>query len=338
MLQKKYLHLYVALLVFPLSPALSFAQARTKMVVGYASMSSVATTLWVAQEKGFFAKNGIDVQSVFIPGSPTLIASINTGDVHMAYTGGTATLGAAVGGLDMRIIAAFANFIQTDLVARPEIKTAADMKGKRIGVTSIGGTGWMSAMLALEQIGLVPERDKISLASFGDQRVISQALETGTIQGGALAGVFSRRLKRSGYNFLGEVEKIPLVGTSLVVKADFLTSHSPTVRNAVRAMVEGHGYVLNPANKASVIEIMTKKLGVTDPVAANDGYDDYVRRTDRRAFVIVDGLKNIQRFMKLRNPKIGDINLDRLVDESILRELEKSGFLDQALGGKSASR
>lgn len=316
----------------------SDAQSRPKIVVGYASMSSVATTLWVAQEKGFFAKNGLDVQSVFIPGSPTLIASINTGDVNMAYTGGTATLGAAVGGLDMKIIAAFANFIQTDLVARPEIKTAADIKGKRIGVTSIGGTGWMSAMLALEQIGLVPERDKISLASFGDQRVISQALETGTIQGGALAGVFSRRLKRSGYNFLGEVEKIPLVGTSVVVKADYLSSYGAIVRNALRALIEGHGYVLNQANKASVIEIMTKKLGVTDPVAANDGYDDYVRRTDKKAFVMVDGLKNIQRFMKLRNPKIGDINLDRLVDESILRDLEKSGFLEQALGGKLAAR
>jgi NitT/TauT family transport system substrate-binding protein len=301
-------------------------------------MSSVVTTLWVAQEKGFFAKNGLDVQSVFIPGSPTLIASINTGDVHMAYTGGTATLGAAVAGLDMKIIAAFANFIQTDLVARPEIKTAADMKGKRIGVTSIGGTGWMSAMLALEQIGLSPERDKISLAAFGDQRVISQALETGTIQGGALAGVFSRRLKRSGYNFLGEVEKIPLVGTSIVVKADFLASHQATMRNALRALIEGHGFVLNPANKPAVMEIMTKKLGITDPMAANDGYDDYVRRTDKKAFVVVDGLKNIQRFMKLRNPKIADINLDRLIDESILRELEKNGFLEQALSGKVAAR
>jgi len=96
--------------------------------------------------------------------------------------------------------------------------------------------------------------------------------------------------------------------------------------------------VLNQANKASVIEIMTKKLGLTDPMAANDGYDDYVRRTDKKAFVVVDGLKNIQRFMKLRNPKIGDINLDRLVDESILRDLEKSGFLEQALGGKLAAR
>ena len=99
--------------------------------------------------------------------------------------------------------------------------------------------------------------------------------------------------------------------------------------------MEGHGFVLNPANKATVIEVVSKKLGITDPVAANDGYDDYVRRTDKKGFVVVDGLKNIQRFMKLRNPKIGDINLERMIDESILRELEKSGFLEQAMSGKT---
>ena len=92
---QKYLRILVALPTLLVIPVTGGAQTRTKMVVGYASMSSVATTLWVAQEKGFFAKNGIDVQTVFIPGSPTLIATINTGDVHLAYTGGTATLGAA---------------------------------------------------------------------------------------------------------------------------------------------------------------------------------------------------------------------------------------------------
>jgi ABC-type nitrate/sulfonate/bicarbonate transport system substrate-binding protein len=196
----------------------------------------------------------------------------------------------------------------------------------------------MAAMLALEQVGLNPERDKILLAAFGDQRVITQALETGTIQGAALAGVFSQRLKRTGYNFVGEVEKIPLVGTAVVVKGDYLAGHQIIARNTLRALIEGHGFILNPANKTAVIEIMTKKLGITDPVAANDGYEDYVRRTDRKAFVVLDGLRNIQRFMKLRNPKIGEMNLERLVDESIIRELEKNGFLDQALGGKTTSR
>jgi NitT/TauT family transport system substrate-binding protein len=327
----------IVFLLLCLVPRIGHGQTRTKMVFGYASMSSVVTTLWVAQEKGLFAKNGIDVQTVFIPGSPTLIASINTGDVQMAYTGGTATLGAAVGGLDMKIIAAFSNFVQTDLVVRPEVKTAADLKGRRIGVTSIGGTGWMSAMLALEQIGINPERDKVSLAAFGDQRVITQALETNTIQGASLAGIFSRRLKRNGYNFLAEVEKIPLVGTSIVLKADYLASHQALVKSALRALIEGHGFVLNPANKQAVMDIMTKKLAINDPVAANDGYEDYVRRTDKRAFVVLDGLKNIQRFMKERNPKIGDIALERLVDDRIMREFEKSGFLEQALSGKAAT-
>jgi NitT/TauT family transport system substrate-binding protein len=321
--------------LFPLKAG---GQPRPKIVIGYASMSSVATTLWVTQEKGFFAKNGLDVQSIFIPGSPTLIATLNTGEVHLGYTGGTATLGAAVGGLDLKIVASFGNFVQTDLVVRPDIKTPADLKGKRIGVTSIGGTGWMSAMLGLEQIGLNPERDKISIAAFGDQRVISQALESGTIQGASISGIFSRKLKRAGFNFLGDLEKIPLVGTSVVVKSEYLSSHQAVVRSALRALMEGHGFVLNPANKATVIEVVTKKLGISDPVAANDGYDDYVRRTDKKGFVVLDGLKNIQRFMKLRNPKIGDINLERMIDESILRELEKSGFLEQAMSGKTTVR
>jgi NitT/TauT family transport system substrate-binding protein len=328
----------IVLSVLCSAPTASFGQSRPKIMIGYASMSSVVTTLWVAQERGFFAKNGIDVQTIFIPGSPTLVASLNTGDLQFGYTGGTATLGAAAGGLDIKILAAFSNHIQTDLVVRAEIKTPNDLKGKRIGVTSIGGTGWMSAMLALEDIGLNPDRDKILFAAFGDQRVITQALETGTIQGASLAGVFSQRLKRSGYNFMADVEKIPLVGTSVVVKGDYLTTHQVIARNTLKALIEGHGFTLNPSNKAAVIEIMTKKLGITDPVAANDGYEDYVRRTDRKAFIIVDGLKNIQRFMKLRNPKIGDISLNRLVDESILREFEKSGFLDQALSNKTAAR
>src|SRR5512141_2454407 len=215
------------------------AQNRPKVVIGHASMSSVVLTLWAAQDRGFFAKNGIDAQLVFIPGSPTLIASLNTGDVHFGFTGGTATLGAAVAGLDVRVLAAFADRVQSELVTRPEIKTAADLKGKRIGVTSIGGTGWMSALLILEQIGINVERDKMQLTAFGDQRVISNALETGTIQGAALAGIFSRTLARKGYWIPGEPGKIPLTGTGLVVKADYLHTHATIAKNALRSLVEG---------------------------------------------------------------------------------------------------
>jgi NitT/TauT family transport system substrate-binding protein len=320
----------VVFFYFALTSVPVYGQTRPKVIIGYASMSSVATTLWVTQEKGFFAKNGLDVQTVFIPGSPTLIATLSTGEVQFGYTGGTATLGSAVGGLDLKIIATFANRVQSDLVVTPDIKTAADLKGKRLGVTSIGGSGWMSVMLGLEQLGLNPERDQISISAFGDQRVISQAVEQGTINGAAIAGVFSRRLKRTGYNILGDLEKIPLVGTSLVVKSGYLNVQTATARNTLKALIEGHAYVLNPANRGSVLEIMMKRLGLSDATMANDGLDDYVSRVDRKPYVSMEGLRNIQRLMKLRNPKIAEVKLERLIDESILRELDKSGFIDQA--------
>ena len=71
--------------------------------------------------------------------------------------------------------------------------------------------------------------------------MISQALETGTIQGAALAGVFSQRLKRMGYNFLGDVEKIALVGTAVVVKADYLASHQATCAERLAGADRGPG-------------------------------------------------------------------------------------------------
>ena len=323
----------VAIFLFftiPFLPCLVAAQSLAKVVVGYASMSSVATTLWAAQEKGFLARNGIELQTVFIPGSPTLIASLNGGDVHFGYTGGTATLGAAVGGLNIKMVAAFANRVQTDLVVRPDIRSAADLRNKRLGVTSIGGSGWMSAMLGLEQLGLNSDRDRISVSPFGDQRVISGALEQGTIQGAALSGVFSRRLRRSGFNILGDLEKIPLVGTSIVMKGEYLHSNPTIVRNLLKGMIEAHAYVLNPSHKQEVMGLMTRRLGLKDQQTAADGLEDYVRRVDRRPFVSREGLQNIQRFMKQRNPKIAEIKPEQVIDETILREIERSGFIDQA--------
>jgi hypothetical protein len=171
-----------------IQPYTSFGQSWSKIVIGYVHSPWRLRNRW--PKTGASSPEQYRLQTVFIPGSPTLVASLNTGDLQFGYTGGTATLGAAVGGLDVKILAAFSNYVQTDLVVRPEIKTPADLKGKRIGVTSIGGTGWMAAMLALEQVGLNPERDKILLAAFGDQRVITQALETGDDPGSRARGSF----------------------------------------------------------------------------------------------------------------------------------------------------
>ena len=69
------------------SNAVFAAQAPAKMVVGYASVSSTSVILWTAQDEKMLAKNGIDADLVFMPGSPTLIAAINSGSLGVGFTG-----------------------------------------------------------------------------------------------------------------------------------------------------------------------------------------------------------------------------------------------------------
>ena len=76
-----------------------------------------------------------------MPGSPTLIAAINSGAIAVGFTGGTAILAAAAGGADFKVLVASHVRANHDLIVKPEIKRAEDLRGKRIGVTSIGGTG-----------------------------------------------------------------------------------------------------------------------------------------------------------------------------------------------------
>src|ERR1043165_3474314 len=126
---------------------LSFAaQAPAKIAVGYATIGSSTLALWLAQDEKIFAKHGIDADLVFMPGAPTLIAAINSGALAVVLPGGPAILAAAAGGADFKILAASHVRSNHDLVVKPEIKRAEDLRGKRIGVTSIGGTGWMGAM------------------------------------------------------------------------------------------------------------------------------------------------------------------------------------------------
>ena len=308
------------------SPA---AQALTKIVAGYATISASSLALWLAQDEKLFAKNGIDADLVFMPGSPTLIAAINSGAIAVGFTGGTAILAAAAGGADFKVLAASHVRANHDLVVKPEIKRAEELRGKRIGVTSIGGTGWMAAMLVFEQLGLSPDKDKLIVSAFGEMRIISRALETGTIDGALVTGNFTSQFKRSGFNILGELERVPMMGNAVVVKQSFLQSQRDFLRNFLRAISEAQVFVLSPIKKQSVLRVLTKRLGITDPTVAEDTLQDLLKRLDKKPIPSIQGLRNIQRFLQTRNPKVGEVKLEELIDDSLVRELDKSGYYDR---------
>ncbi len=310
-------------------PRTNDAQNRTRVVIGYSAMQAPVAPLWVAQEQGIFAKYGIDPELVFVRTTPVHIAGLISGHVDISYTGGSGILSATGSGADFRFIASFANRITHVLVARPEIQKPKDLRRRRIGVVSIGGTQWITTKLGLEYLGLDEQRDQIQILAIGDQTVLRRALENGSIEGTFLNGVMAEDLKHKGYRILAELSaaSIQTLNSGVVIKRAFLQKNRELTISVLKALVEGLAFVLSPARKPAVVRTLMERLKISDPSAAELGYQYLLKDLDISLYPSIEGLQNLQRFIQSYNPRVAEVKAVELVDSSILKSLEESGFV-----------
>jgi len=306
------------------------AAAPSKNVVGYATFTARIVPLWLAQEQGFFTKYGIDVEPVFIRGAPTLVAGLAAGSMHIGRTGGSAMLAAVAAGHDFKVVAAFNTRNTYDLVVRPNIKRAEDLRGKTFGITSIGGTSWMGVILWLEHLGLDEKRDNIRLQVIGDQSVQVQCMESGLCDAIAVDGVYTKAAKTRGMSVMGEYTQLKslLIGQSMVVPATMLQQRPDVAEAYLKGEIEALVFSLAPKNKPIVLKTLSKWLKV-DANGAEDAYIDLVRGVDRKPFASLEGLRNAQRLLQTRNPKVGEVKADSVIDNRLMKKLDDSGFIDK---------
>lgn len=318
--RRRYALIFVACLGF-LLPNQSAAQ--TKVIVGLSTLNSRVSPLWIAQERGLFAKQGLDVILVLTRLSQPAIAGLLAGELQIVYGGSNTALGAAANGAELKIAAMMSNRLTYDLIARPGIAKPEDLRGKRFGTGGIGGSLWMGALLGLEHLGLDAGRDNISLMTVGDQTNNTQALEAGNIDVSTLDGVYTQRLKQKGFKVIAEFGKanIPFPGQGIVVSRAFLHKQPQIVESFLKGLVEGIQFSLAPANKVAVIKTMTARLRLPDPASAEAGYQDLQGGVEAKPYPSLEGLRNVQRLMKVQNPKVGNVKLEELVDDKILRKL-----------------
>ncbi|HEY7319866.1 MAG TPA: ABC transporter substrate-binding protein [Candidatus Binatia bacterium] len=306
--------------------------AQTHITVGYAAISPRTTPLIIAQEQGLFAKHGIEARLVLVKGAPTLVASLISGDIEVGYTGGPAVVGAAAQGIYLKILSSVSSQLTHTLMASPTIKNAEQLRGKRFGIQSIGGSTWMHTMLALEHVGLDVKRDNISLLVIGDSVLIGQSLEAGRIDAAVLDGTLVRRLRSKGFSVISELQPahIPMLNQAIVVTQDYLQKHSDTAEKIIMTLVESLAFSLAPVNKPIVIKTMMRRFQISDPAIAEEGYQDYLTSVERRPMPSLDALRNIKRLMALYNPKVAGVKVDELVDSRFVRKLDENGFIEKA--------
>jgi len=217
-------------------------------------------------------------------------------------------------------------------MVKPGIKTPEDLRGKKFGIQSIGGTVWMGAILALEHLNLDAERDKIAILAVGDQNILSQALESGTIDATVLDGVQSRRLAALGFPTLVDLNKynLPILSSGFVMREPNIQKDPQLAENLLKAVIEGAAFSLSLQQKPNTLKILQKYLKIGER-EAEEGYRDLVNGTDKKPYAAAAGVTNVVRLMKRSNPKVEKVTPERLIDDRILKKIDQSGFIDEVI-------
>jgi len=302
----------------------------TKIRISQSAVNTRSAILWIAQGQGLFAKNGLEVETIYLRSSNLQMAAMATGDVQFASSGGAPVLSAVSGGQDLKIVASPSNRLAYDVVVRPEIKEARDLRGKRFGVTNIGGTTWMAAILALEHLGLDHQRDQIRINALGNQTILAQAVEAGNIDATLLDPFLSRRLKQKGLSVLIDLfrAKIPFINTSLIANGTYLKENPEIVESVLKSLLEAQAFIAAAANKHSVLQTMARQMKITDPTVLEEGYQEILVGFEKKPYPSIDGLRNIQRMMNSLNPKVTRLKAEEIIESRFVRKLDESGYID----------
>jgi ABC-type nitrate/sulfonate/bicarbonate transport system substrate-binding protein len=318
---------FVCVTALPLE--LKAAPAPYKAVFTFGGLNERSGVLFVARDAGIFRKYGLDATVVNVRNAQVGMSALASGETQFHVGSATGTsIGAMAGGLDLAFIAGLINKLDGDFVVNPSIRTPADLKGKKIGVQSIGGGVWMFSMLAFEHWGLSPERDNIQFRLIGDQSVMAQALTQNIIDGAYLGYTFGAQLEKQGYRVLADLTTlgIPYQGLGVMARRSLLDRSPDLAEKALRSMVESIAYINNPANKASVMRSLAKDLRLAKVEDAESGYEQMKTLYDKKIYPNVDGLRNVVRLLAASSEPLRRLKVENIVDDRIVRKLEKEGL------------
>jgi NitT/TauT family transport system substrate-binding protein len=280
-----------------------------------------------------FERNGLDVKLVFVGSGATNIQALINNDVQIAVTGTAAIVSAAAGGVDLVIVGSMYDGLLFDLIADRTIKTASDLRGKKIGISRFGGSSHYAVVAMVKKMGLDPARDVI-IVQAGTDRMRAGAIVNGAIHATVVTPPVDQKYKDLGIHKLLSIKDldIPFVNDAIVVTRGYFRENPGTVRNFLRALVESFAFYKNSSNRDMVVKIMAKYLALDagrDREVLSEMYDLFAREYYRKLpLVSTAGLNAVINGVAEGDPKARHLAAERLIDDSILREMEKSGFVD----------
>ena len=303
------------------------ADTADKIRIGYSGATVSNAMLWVTDEGKLFQKNGIDPQIFYLQttlGQTAMIA----GEIDMCVYSGSLLSSARLQGVDVVMVTSFLNKPLYRLVVRSEIKTVADLKGKRLGITRFGTVTDSMSRLLIGKLGLDPDKD-VSYVQVGDVPVLLASLSTGRIIDGAIIQPpYYLKAVASGMRVLVNMQEmdLPVQQTGLNTTQRFIAKNPDIARRVVKSVIEG--IHLMRTNPAVAKRALSKRMQIKDEKEIDDTYQLLKSFVQIKPYPTLEGFKTIFEDLAKRVPAAKNANPKDFVDTRFIEELDRSGYID----------
>ena len=317
---------FLVLLLLALFCLMNFnARAADKIVVDYGGVSGFQGATWVAKDLRIFDKQGLDVDVIMITGGARSVATLLSGSTQFGTGSATAPLLATARGSDIKIIAASYNKFPYAFIAKPDIRSPKDLRGKKISILNYGGSNDLALQLALKEWGI--RQQEVIVIIGGDAPTRLAGLMAGSIDATILSPPQLTKAVQAGYRVLADMGDMSanFTQSSLYLKGSSLRENRDRAKRFLRAYAEAAHVIKTDRERTS--KVFAKRMRIEEPDILKATYDYFAPRFSFPPRIDMTGVRDTLRFYAEQgNPDLKNRNPEEFVDQSLLDELDKEGF------------
>ena len=304
--------------------------AAEKLLVVHSALNVITSPLWVAKEKGSFLKHGLDVETIYIPSGTLGMQALLGGETKILVGDGSSVVNARLRGAPVKIFMGLVNYYPNPFFSTPEIKSPADLKGKKVAVTRIGSSSYTATVMLLKKLGLDEGRD-YTIMQLGSTQNRLVALTKGLIQGTTLSAPESIMARNAGMKILIPSSEVIRLGIAFQHQAGDAMESS--LRNETRPVIKAFamGYLEGVRevyrSKEETMKVLSKYTRINDQQVLSASYDEAYQAIDKEGSLAEAGIQAMLDEIAKTDPRARQTRPSDFFDSGIIGELAKEGFI-----------
>ncbi len=300
-------------------PAAAQQLQPVEFKAGIADPVNTVLAWYMARAAGLYAAQGLNVDIINMNGGSKGAEELQAGQLDVMHVGLSSVIRVNQAGGDLRLIGSLSNVIRFTFFSAPGVKTAADLKGGVIGVSTFGSESDSTVTLALQRLGLT--RNDVVIKEYGGGRRRLDAVRSGEIKATPINEPMASLAREDGVNVLVDLvpEQIPWVFSGIVVRHSDIAARHDLLTRFLKATIEGNYIALTDEERAK--DVLAKELKITSPNILDITYRDFKQQSPQNLEPSLPGAQNILKQFPVASQKVGEY-----MDTSLLEGLKNEGF------------